>query len=290
MNETCVFGKVHRSSARYTGRMLPVASDTQLGGGMVSCLMLTLSVPERLDFVRRSIAAYCRQTLLRKELVVVVDGGVTSGRDALLDYIGSLNRSDIRIVAPAGPLSLGQLRNISVAAARGDFLRQWDDDDCSHPERLARQLTHMLEGNHEAVLLQDVVQYFPQTRSLYCVNWRATEAGGHPGTLMVRRSVPIDYPTAGSEAQLGEDLRVALALKQRGRFGYLARMPYLFVYVSHGHNSWHEGHHRMLASTLSISQGLLRRREAEIRARLKFFDFGPGAVGVQGSNGLAFRL
>jgi glycosyltransferase involved in cell wall biosynthesis len=270
--------------------MLPVASDTQLGGGMVSCLMLTLSVPERLDFVRRSIAAYCRQTLLRKELVVVVDGGVTSGRDALLDYIGSLNRSDIRIVAPAGPLSLGQLRNISVAAARGDFLRQWDDDDCSHPERLARQLTHMLEGNHEAVLLQDVVQYFPQTRSLYCVNWRATEAGGHPGTLMVRRSVPIDYPTAGSEAQLGEDLRIALALKQRGRFGYLARMPYLFVYVSHGHNSWHEGHHRMLASTLSISQGLLRRREAEIRAGLKFFDFGPGAVGVQGSNGLAFRL
>jgi glycosyltransferase involved in cell wall biosynthesis len=270
--------------------MLPVASDTQLGDGMVSCLMLTLPVPERLDFVMRSIAAYCRQTLVCKELVVVLDGRVNSGRDALLDYIGSLRRSDIRIVAPPGPLSLGQLRNISVAAARGDFLCQWDDDDCSHPERLARQLTHLLEGHHEAALLQDVVQYFPQSRSLYCLNWRATEAGGHPGTLMVRRSVPIDYPTEGPEAQLGEDLRVALALKQRGRFGYLARMPYLFVYVSHGHNSWHDGHHRMLASTLSISQGLLLRREAEIRAELKFFDFGPGEVGVQGSNGLAFRL
>jgi glycosyltransferase involved in cell wall biosynthesis len=221
---------------------------------------------------------------------VVVDGRVNSGRDALLDYIGSLRRRDIRIVTPTGPLSLGRLRNISVEAASGDFLCQWDDDDCSHPERLARQMTHLLEGNHEAALLQDVVQYFPQTRSLYCLNWRATEAGGHPGTLMVRRSVPIDYPTEGSEAQLGEDLRVALALKQRGRFGYLARMPYLFVYVSHGYNSWHDGHHRMFASTLSISQGLLRRREAEIRAGLKFFDFGPGEVGVQGSNGLAFQL
>jgi hypothetical protein len=97
-------------------------------------------------------------------------------------------------------------------------------------------------------------------------------------------------PTEGPEAQLGEDLRVALALKQRGRFGYPARMPYLFVYVSHGHNSRHDGHHRMLASTLSISQGLLLRRGAEILAGLKFFDFGPGEVGVQGSNGLAFRL
>jgi len=107
---------------------------------------------------------------------------------------------------------------------------------------------------------------------------------------MVRRSVPIDYPTEGPEAQLGEDLRAALALKQRGRFGYLARMPYLFIYVSHGHNSWNDGHHRTLASTLSVSQGLLLRREVEIRAGLKFFDFGRGEVGVQGSNGLAFRL
>jgi glycosyltransferase involved in cell wall biosynthesis len=267
-----------------------MASDTQRGDGMVSCLMLTLPVPQRLDFVKRSIAAYCRQTLLRKELVVVVDGRTSSGRDALLDYIGSLKRSDIRIVTPPGALSLGRLRNISVAAAGGDFLCQWDDDDCSHPERLARQLTHLVEGHHEAALLQDAIQYFPQTRSLYCLNWRATEAGGHPGTLMVRRSVPIDYPTAGPEAQLGEDLWVALALKQRGRFGYLARMPCLFVYVSHGHNSWHDEHHRMLASTLSISRGLLLRREAEIRAGLEFFDFGPGEVGVQGSNGLAFRL
>ena len=135
-------------------------SNTQLGDGMVSCLMLTLPVPERLDFVMRSIAAYCRQTVVCKELVVVLDGRVNSGRDALLDYIGSLRRSDIRIVAPPGPLSLGQLRNISVAAARGDFLCQWDDDHCSHPERLARQLKHLLEGHHEAALLQDVVQYF----------------------------------------------------------------------------------------------------------------------------------
>ncbi len=267
-----------------------MASDTQPRSGTVSCLMLTLPVPERLGFVRRSIAAFCCQTLARKELLVVVDGRVNSGRDALLDYIASLGRSDIRIVTPPARLSLGQLRNLSVEAAGGDFLCQWDDDDCSHPERLARQLTHLLEGNHEAALLQEVMQYFPQSRSLYWLNWRATDAGGHPGTLMLRRSVPIHYPTEGAEAHLGEDLQVVLALKQRGQVGYLARMPHLFVYVSHGNNSWHEEHHRMLASTLSISQGLLQRREAEIRAGLKFFDFGPGEVSVQGSNGLAFTL
>jgi hypothetical protein len=100
----------------------------------------------------------------------------------------------------------------------------------------------------------------------------------------------IPYPTQGSAAQLGEDLQVALSLNGRGRAGYLPPMPYLLVYVSRGNNSWHDDQHRMLASTLLISQGPLRRREAEIREGLKVFDFGSGAVSVHVSNGLAFRL
>jgi hypothetical protein len=99
----------------------------------------------------------------------------------------------------------------------------------------------------------------------------------------------IPYPTQGSAAQLGEDLQVALSLNGRGRAGYLPPMPYLLVYVSRGNNSWHDDQHRMLASTLLISQGPLRR-EAEIREGLKVFDFGSGAVSVHVSNGLAFRL
>jgi len=190
--------------------MFPPVRDAKIDSAMVSCLMVTLPVPERLAFVKRSIAAFCCQTLPRKELVVLVNGGIASGRDALLDYVGSLKRSDIRVLTPPGQLNLGQLRNISVENATGDVLCQWDDDDLCHPERLERQLTVLMEGNYEAAFLRDVIQYFPQSRSLYCTNWRATEAGGHPGTLMVRRSVPFHYPTEGSIARLGEDLHVAL--------------------------------------------------------------------------------
>jgi hypothetical protein len=32
----------------------------------------------------------------------------------------------------------------------GAIICQWDDDDCYHPERLAVQLAHMLEGNARA--------------------------------------------------------------------------------------------------------------------------------------------
>jgi glycosyltransferase involved in cell wall biosynthesis len=268
----------------------PTVKYAEIDGVTVSCLMVTLPVPERFEFCRRSIAAYCAQTLPRKELVMVVNGGTDSALERLLEYVTSLKRGDIRVVTPPGQLNLGQLRNISVGSATGDVLCHWDDDDLYHPERLERQLTALTTGDHEAVLLREVFQYFPQTRSLYCTNWKATEAGGHTATLMVRRSAGIQYPTEGRVARLGDDLQVALALRARGRLGFVPGMPYLYVYISHGMNSWSDEHHRMLASQLAISQGLLLRREAELREGLKPYDFGAGEVSVNGNNGPAFRI
>ena len=66
--------------------------------------------------------------------------------------------------------------------------------------------------------------------------------------------------------------------------------PHLYIYVSHAENSWDQGHHRMLADRLGLSQGLLRRREAALRDGLSVFDFGPGPVTVEGRNGPAFTL
>jgi glycosyltransferase involved in cell wall biosynthesis len=257
---------------------------------MVSCLLVTLPIPERFDYAKASIAAFCSQTHGSKELIIVVDPAPKEGRARLVEYVNSLQRNDIRIVVSPEKFTLGRLRNLSIDSAQGDVLCQWDDDDLYHPQRLECQLTALQENECEAVYMRDVMQYFPKSKTLYWTNWQSTEAGGHPGTLMVRRSVPIRYPTEGASARLGEDLCVALYLKERGHVCFLTSMPHLFVYVSHGKNSWDEGHHQMLASELSISRGLLQRREKEIRDGLSPFNFGAGQLNVRGRNGVAFTV
>jgi len=256
----------------------------------VSCLMLTLAIPERLAFAKKSIENFCRQTLEKKELVLVINGGTESGRKILRDYVETLGRKDILISMPPSGLNLGELRNYSLTAATGDVLCQWDDDDLFHPERLEKQLSFLVEGNFDAVYLQEVMQFFPSSKMMYWTNWRATQAIGHPGTLMLRRGVTVQYPTHGDTAHLGEDTHVALSLGARGKVGYLTGMPHLFVYVSHGANSWDDGHHRMLADKLSISQALMRRREAQIREGLAPHGFSPGTISMLGNNGTAFTL
>lgn len=260
-------------------------------GDRITCVMVTRLAPDRQDRIRGAIAAFQAQTHQLRDLLVVIDPAVdTAGRRGLAEMIRGSGPAPIRVVEAAGTPSLGALRNLALDAAAGEVVCQWDDDDIHHPERLAAQLQALRRGGHEAVLLENLLQFFPATRTLYWTNWRATEAGGHPGTLMLRRGAAARYPEAGPEASLGEDLAMAKALIARGGLGTLAGSPHLFVYVSHGSNSWDDGHHRMLAERLAISRGLLSRREAQLRAGIAGLDLGPGPVRMEGNNGPAFEI
>jgi glycosyltransferase involved in cell wall biosynthesis len=257
---------------------------------LVSCLMVTLPTAARFDFIRRSIAAYCAQTLENRELLIVLNRGDPATRDALRTFVGSLSRKDIRLHAAPDELTLGGLRNLSIDEAAGEIICQWDDDDLYHPSRLSRQYEALSDGSFRAVYLQELMHFFPDRRSLYMTNWRATPTRSHPGTLMARRSAGIVYPSQGADAARGEDSSVALRLIAEGGVGYLGDQPHLYVYVTHDANTWHRAHHEMLSAELSVSRGRLARYEPALRAGLAPFAFPSDSIDVCGSNGVAFRL
>ncbi len=107
---------------------------------------------------------------------------------------------------------------------------------------------------------------------------------------MCARSASILYPETGDATRRGEDAAVARELLRREGLHTLKGAPHLFVYVSHGENTYSQDHHRMLASELSISKALLGRREAQLRDGLRPIDFGSGDVTVEGYNGTAFTI
>ena len=257
---------------------------------LVSCLMVTQPVPRRLAYFRRTVADYLRQTWAPRELVVVLDRGDGATREAFLAHLAALARDDIRVLEPEGKLTLGALRNRSFAHARGELLCQWDDDELYHPERVAAQVALLRELGGEALCLEEVLQYFPASRSLYCINFRKTVPKAMPGSMLMRRGLPVAYPETGPNAERGEDTALVTQLHALGVFRAAAGRAHLYVYQSHGANTWNDEHHRMLAQELSLSKAMLQRREAELRAGLAPIDFGPGEVAVTGYNGVAFTL
>lgn len=244
---------------------------------LISCLTVTLATPPRLPMLARAIADYGAQTYPHRELVIVVDAAAAGDVARLAS-----GRRDVRIVAVERGPSLGTLRNAAAAAAQGDLLCQWDDDDRHHPDRIAAQAAAL--GGADGCALQEVMLLDADAHELRSINWTRTPGGVHPGTLLARReAMPLYQETA-----LGEDLALWQVLAGRGPVLRLAGAAHLYVYVAHGTNSWPSAHHAMLGETLAVSRGLLLRREADLRAGLA--PFGLAGTGVVGSNGPAFTL
>ncbi len=116
--------------------------------------------------VARAIDSILQQTFTDFELVLIDDGG----SDNTIDIVRSYDDPRIRLITHETNQGLAATRNHLVDQARGEFIAWLDQDDWSHPERLARQVAVL--SAEPAVAL--------------CSTW-TTVIEEHPSTLVRRR-------------------------------------------------------------------------------------------------------
>lgn len=193
---------------------------------LISCLMVTRGA---LAPTRFAIDCFRRQTWQRRELVILSD----SFSPALIAHVAALADPTIRLIE-AAPAPLGTLRNAAIAAAHGEWLAHWDDDDLSHPRRLELQVEAMQRSGFSAIFLHRWTMWWPRRMMLAVSGRRPWE-----GSMLAARTLVGAYPPLA----LGEDSAMleAMAAQHGGAIGLLDR-PDLLCYVVHGRNSWSTRH------------------------------------------------
>jgi glycosyltransferase involved in cell wall biosynthesis len=182
----------------------------------------------RLPLAEHAIECYRRQTWPRRELVVL-DG---SRDDRLERHLTGIDDPSIRLVrAPSDAFTLGELRNRSVAEARGSFICQWDDDDLSDPARIEVQMGTLARTKSQACFLTQLTIWWPHLERL-AITRRIWEA-----SLICRKDIVGRYPSMPR----GEDSIVMRQIAGKHDVAYLDR-PDLYIYVFHGANTWDAGH------------------------------------------------
>jgi glycosyltransferase involved in cell wall biosynthesis len=199
---------------------------------LISCICVTRKKP---DLLKRAIGCFTSQTYSNKELIILYEDDDDDTIDFLKD--GFPPESGIRLFrVPAYPkMALGELRNLAIKIAKGEYVCQWDDDDWYHMSRLEWQY-HLLfrEGRHGSILTQWLV-FDSTTSTAYISNSRLWE-----GSILCRKSVL--QQKAYEDKTLGEDTATIEYLSSRGSLYYLSQMAGLYIYVYHGNNSWDYGH------------------------------------------------
>jgi len=213
---------------------------------LVSCLCVTRG---RVAMLKRVVACFRSQTWANRELVLLYE----SDDAATMAYAATLaDDPSVRCVeVPASPKqTLGALRNLSIEAARGEFVAQWDDDDWHGPARLAVQVGATQKHGRPGCVLVRWTMYDAVERRAYVSGQRAWE-----GSLLARRDVVPPYP----ELRREEDTPVIQAmLRQRLLVGL--DFPELYIYTFHGTNTWdvHHWKEELLPSAQPLGPDELR--------------------------------
>ena len=193
---------------------------------LVSCLMVTRG---RVFPARCAIACFQYQTYENRELIIVVDDPACE----LISYVTSLNDDRIHLVEVAtGERTLGELRNIAVASAHGEYVCQWDDDDLYAAERIQTQLAALLLTRASACVLRRWTLWWPETNRLAISGARLWE-----GSILALKRVMPPYPAL----RRGEDTEMMESLTHRGRVLSL-EAPNLYLYIHHGSNTFNQQH------------------------------------------------
>lgn len=236
---------------------------------MISCLCITRG--DRPGLLSEAVSDFVRQTFTDRELVILHDGdeAAHAGVGAI---VAAHAGASIRIErTPPGP-RLGELRNIAIERARGEWICQWDDDDRYHPERLRLQWEHAQSEQAAVNYLVDQLHWFRPDNTLFWDDWGAES---YPmdiiqGTILARRAVMPPYPDIGR----GEDTLQTHALfraeaSKAFRISRLRGMGWCYIYRYHGSNAWHAAHHRAISAAKHLTPPRLLPRLAQLRDRLQ---------------------
>jgi len=143
----------------------------------ICAILLTADRPE---YARRAVAAFRAQTYPAKRLLIL-DSGVTQlGFDSV-----STARGEFYVRGERGPIlpTIGELRNMANGIRHfeePDIFVHFDDDDWSHPNRIAEQVALLQSSG------ADVVGYRE------CLFWRETPQAIKDHYAEVQRRYPTD--------------------------------------------------------------------------------------------------
>jgi glycosyltransferase involved in cell wall biosynthesis len=193
--------------------------------------MITGKSPERRPMALAAVRSFLAQNYAPMELLIINDGGIPL-MDVVSRQVGGLL---IREMAVEKQPTLGHLRNIGLENANGEYIAQWDDDDWSHPDRIAYQMEYA-KKLQIPVTLEAQIRYSFKSNNAFVVRQypRPDYAVGIPGTVLHPKT-DLRYP----EEALHEDTHF---LKQFEKVHIIHNSPTLYIRFSHGANSWDEKH------------------------------------------------
>src|SRR5262245_38802091 len=162
---------------------------------LVSCITPTFN---RGRFLDQAVRYFARQDYSNRELIIVDDGTEPA--------CSSIECEHVRYIRLSERKSVGEKRNIGCAAARGEIILHWDDDDWQAPWRISYQVQELLDRGADVSGLDTLLYFDPHSEKVWRYTYQPSPRRWVAGnTLCYRRSHWEGHPFP--HLNIGEDAR-----------------------------------------------------------------------------------
>jgi len=97
--------------------------------------------------LRRSLNSISQQELKPDEVIVVIDGVISSDLETIVSQFAKQDDFRVQLIRIPTAKGLWNGRNQGIAASRNEFIALHDADDVMHPERISVQIGQMLAND-----------------------------------------------------------------------------------------------------------------------------------------------
>ncbi len=221
----------------------------------ITCLCVTHNKPL---FLQRAVECFLQQTYERKQLLILYEDIDPATKEYIESQRFPATIQYMEAQSSTRKLSLGELRNLSIRHAAGDYVCQWDDDDWYHPERLNLQMSYLRNTGKPASILSRWTVFDSLTHKVYISNRRLWE-----GSILCKREVMLHVPYPSLNR--GEDTSVIDYLNEKELIEVIENHPELYVYNYHGGNTWDFAHfHKIFEYSSEINDAYAWRVRASM--------------------------
>ena len=194
---------------------------------------------ENAEYLRTAMDSIWNQTISTDDFIVVCDGPLNEGLDAVIDDMQATHPDTLHVVRLKTNGGLGNALNIGIKHCKHELVARMDSDDISRPDRCERQLS-VFQSHPDVSVVSGIVEEFttstdqiearrvpPETQDQILAFAKKRNPFNHP-CAMYKKSA-VEAAGGYQDFYLLEDYYLWIRMLQNGSTGYNLQEPLLWM-------------------------------------------------------------
>ena len=202
-------------------------------------VLMSVYVKEKAEYLRTAMDSIWNQTIPTDDFVLVCDGSLNEGLDAVIDDMQATHPDTLHVVRLKTNGGLGNALNIGIKHCKHELVARMDSDDISRPDRCERQLK-VFQEHPDVRICSGIVEEFivstdqieacrvpPETQNEIVQFAKKRNPFNHP-CVMYKKSA-VEKSGGYKDFYLLEDYYLWIRMIQAGFQGYNIQEPLLWM-------------------------------------------------------------